>query len=166
MCLQQTDLGEDKGKGKGKAFVVSLFGVRDDIKAHHSKEKARICDARWKTFLRFCGATVEDIWGGVKEADRKLWSVSYGSVSRGPWPSVHRAGSGRFVRSGKERELSDFSRIGWDGNVDWICRCRKQRVSTTKTKQNRRVKKSLQNYIKYVSAFAHPNTTLHTILLI
>ena len=83
MCLQQTDL--DSGaeeqpqmpEGAGKAFVVSLFGARDDIKTHYTAERARVCGATWKAFLEYAGASVEDVWGGVAEADRKLWSVSY-----------------------------------------------------------------------------------------
>lgn len=80
MCLQQTDLGTG-GKEKtqtpeGKTFVVSLFGARDDIKAHYTAEKARICGATWEAFLKYAGASAEDVWGDVAEADRKLWSVS------------------------------------------------------------------------------------------
>lgn len=78
MCLQQTDLESvSHEKDEGKAFVVSLFGVKDDIKAHYSKERAKICGSTWDAFLAYSGATVEDIWGGVDEPDRKLWSVSY-----------------------------------------------------------------------------------------
>lgn len=55
--------------------MVSLFGVRDDIKAHHTAERARVCGATWKAFLEYAGATVEDVWGGVEESSRTLWSV-------------------------------------------------------------------------------------------
>lgn len=87
MCLQQTDLGcewPDDGvdddlaaKTTAKSFVVSLFGARDDIKAHYSAERARVCGATWEAFLEYAGATAEDVWGGIDEADRKLWSVSF-----------------------------------------------------------------------------------------
>lgn len=85
MCLQQTDLtSSENGPADGKAtkaeFVVSLFGARDDIKAHYTADRARICGATWEAFLGYAGATVEDVWGGVNEADRKLWSVSYCKV--------------------------------------------------------------------------------------
>ena len=80
MCLQQTDLGseatEQAQTPEGKTFVVSLFGARDDIKAHYRAERARICGATWEAFLKYAGASAEDVWGGVAEADRKLWSVS------------------------------------------------------------------------------------------
>lgn len=86
MCLQQTDLTSAEtstnnnttdGTATKAKFVVSLFGARDDIKAHYTAGKARICGATWGAFLEYAGATVEDVWGGVDEADRKLWSVSY-----------------------------------------------------------------------------------------
>lgn len=84
MCLQQTDLDLDRTEAPEeseeaaakKSFVVSLFGARDDIKAHYTAGRARACGATWEAFLGFAGATVEDVWGGVEEADRKLWSVS------------------------------------------------------------------------------------------
>lgn len=76
MCLQQTDLSIQGEQEEGqKSFVVSLFGVRDDIKAHHTAERARVCGATWKAFLEYAGATVEDVWGGVEESSRTLWSV-------------------------------------------------------------------------------------------
>ncbi|CAN0355728.1 unnamed protein product, partial [Hapterophycus canaliculatus] len=85
MCLQQTDLdldlgrrgeaAEKGGESRAKSFVVSLFGARDDIKAHYSAGRARVCGATWEAFLKYAGATVEDVWGGVQEADRKLWSA-------------------------------------------------------------------------------------------
>lgn len=76
MCLQQTDLESKSPEDVGQSFVVSLFGARDNIKAHYLMEKASVCGAPWQAFLNFTGASVEDVWGGVPEADRKLWSVS------------------------------------------------------------------------------------------
>lgn len=80
MCLQQTDLGtgakEQTQTPEDKTFVVSLFGARDDIKAHYTAERARICGATWEAFFKYAGASAEDVWRGVAEADRKLWSVS------------------------------------------------------------------------------------------
>lgn len=82
MCLQQTDLGSGAKEQaqtppqEGKTFVVSLFGARDDIKAHYTAERARVCGATWEAFLKYAGASAEDVWGDVAEADRKLWSVS------------------------------------------------------------------------------------------
>ena len=87
MCLQQTDLtsteisAADGGEtAKAAKFVVSLFGARDDIKAHYTADRARVCGATWEAFLGYAGATAEDVWGGVDEADRKLWSVSASTV--------------------------------------------------------------------------------------
>lgn len=78
MCLQQTDLGGDAVRQQqNKTFVVSLFGAKDDIKAHYTAERARVCGVTWTAFLDYAGASVEDVWGGVAEADRKLWSVRY-----------------------------------------------------------------------------------------
>lgn len=93
MCLQQTDLTSTEHHstdGNGRAgepstkaeFVVSLFANRDDIKAHYTADRARVCGATWEAFLEYAGATAEDIWGGVHEADRKLWSVSFLSAAR------------------------------------------------------------------------------------
>lgn len=80
MCLQQTDLTSTEDTTDGQAtkakFVVSLFGARDDIKAHYTADRARVCGATWGAFFENAGATAEDVWGGVDEADRKLWSVS------------------------------------------------------------------------------------------
>eukprot|EP00903_Cladosiphon_okamuranus_P018207 g16748.t1 len=80
MCLQQTDLTSSEestvdGKATRAEFVVSMFGARDDIKAHYAADRARVCGATWEAFLGYAGATVEDVWGGVNEADRKLWSA-------------------------------------------------------------------------------------------
>ncbi|CAM9239316.1 unnamed protein product [Laminaria digitata] len=88
MCLQQTDL--DNGvkeqtqtpPQEGKTFVVSLFGAKDDIKAHYTAERARVCGATWEAFLKYAGASAEDVWGDVAEADRKLWSARLFPVLR------------------------------------------------------------------------------------
>lgn len=85
MCLQQTDLGRERTDDDdiaqipaSKSFVVSLFGAKDDIKAHYSAQRARVCGATWEAFLQYAGASPEDVWAGIEEADRKLWSVSLG----------------------------------------------------------------------------------------
>ncbi|CAB1121170.1 FK/GFPP [Ectocarpus sp. CCAP 1310/34] len=75
MCLQQTDLDRASPEEPASRFVVSLFGTRDDIKAHYSAERARVCGATWEAFFGYTGATVEDLWGGIEEGDRKLWSA-------------------------------------------------------------------------------------------
>ncbi|CAN0345900.1 unnamed protein product, partial [Ectocarpus sp. 12 AP-2014] len=75
MCLQQTDLDRASAEEAASRFVVSLFGARDDIKAHYSAERARVCGATWEAFFGYTGATAEDVWGGIEEGDRKLWSA-------------------------------------------------------------------------------------------
>lgn len=102
MCLQQTDLTSSSSTEKSSSvssnsnntadgattkaeFVVSLFGARDDIKAHYTADRARVCGATWEAFLGHAGATVEDVWGGVDEADRKLWSVSPPCIRARPY---------------------------------------------------------------------------------
>ncbi|CAM9296426.1 unnamed protein product [Ectocarpus sp. 12 AP-2014] len=75
MCLQQTDLDRAAAEEAASRFVVSLFGARDDIKAHYSAERARVCGATWEAFFGYTGATADDVWGGIEEGDRKLWSA-------------------------------------------------------------------------------------------
>ncbi|CAN0024648.1 unnamed protein product, partial [Ectocarpus fasciculatus] len=75
MCLQQTDLDRASPEETASRFVVSLFGARDDIKAHYSAERARVCGATWEAFFGYTGATAEDVWGGIEEGNRKLWSA-------------------------------------------------------------------------------------------
>lgn len=65
-----------------ESFVVSIFSVGDDIKAHYTKPTATFCGATWSKFLDYTGATVDDIWGDVPEAARTLWSVSNQSCYR------------------------------------------------------------------------------------
>lgn len=78
---EEQDEGGD-GEDDSKSFVVSIFAVGDDIKAHYTKPTATFCGATWSKFLGYTGATVEDIWGDVPEAARTLWSVSNQSSYR------------------------------------------------------------------------------------
>lgn len=68
---------EGMGGAQSKTFVLSLFGTRDDVKAHYTAGKARFCNATWEAFLKYTGASADDIWPSVPEADRKLWSVRF-----------------------------------------------------------------------------------------
>lgn len=70
------DDDRDEQEEPQNTFVVSLFAVHDDIKAHYSKPTATFCGSTWPQFLRYTGATVEDIWPDVPDAARTLWSVS------------------------------------------------------------------------------------------
>lgn len=67
---------EDDGQEEQSPFVVSLFGAADDIKAHYTASRATFCGATWNQFFGYTGATSEDVWPGVPESARTLWSVS------------------------------------------------------------------------------------------
>lgn len=109
MCLQQTDLDRASPEETASRFVVSLFGARDDIKAHYSAERARVCGATWEAFFGYTGATAEDVWGGIEEGDRKLWSVSVAAAV-----CVEHIGV-CFSDCGVENRLGFLcvSRLGW-----------------------------------------------------
>lgn len=105
MCLQQTDLDRTSPEETATRFVVSLFGARDDIKSHYSAERARVCGATWEAFFGYSGVTAEDVWGGIEEGDRKLWSVSVVAAA---------AVCGELSAFIFQAEVS---RIGWDFSV-------------------------------------------------
>lgn len=71
-----TPLSASAKSSNNRSFVVSMFGTKDDIKAHYKAANATVCGATWKAFFGYSGASAEDLWGGVGEKDRKLWSVS------------------------------------------------------------------------------------------
>lgn len=114
MCLQQTDLDRTSPEEAAPRFVVSLFGARDDIKAHYSAERARVCGATWEAFFGYTGATAEDVWGGIEEGDRKLWSVS---VAAAVWVEHYRRLF--FSGCGVENRL-DFLGISAGTNRGWV----------------------------------------------
>lgn len=100
LCLQQTDLGPSDaashhGTGRKQRFVLSLFAVGDDIKAHWKKDTATFCGATWPQFFDSAEVSEEDIWAGVDEDARTLWTVRFHDVPTAacrhrhfprPWP--------------------------------------------------------------------------------
>lgn len=73
---EDDDLGQNEEEEPQNPFVLSLFAVHDDIKAHYNKPTATVCGSTWPHFLGYTGATPEDVWPDVPDAARTLWSVS------------------------------------------------------------------------------------------
>jgi GDPmannose 4,6-dehydratase len=79
-AVQETCVGDGE-------FVMACFHVDDQVKKHWREQSASFAGKPWPDLLEATGATPEQLWPGVEEVDRNLWSASlfsvYGAEARG-----------------------------------------------------------------------------------
>eukprot|EP00937_MAST-01D_sp_MAST-1D-sp2_P001135 g1135.t1 len=68
----------------GGLYTSSCFGVHDNIKLHYSKPGATLAGKPWQWLFDVTGTTPDDVWPGVPEEKRNLWSARvFGAYTAG-----------------------------------------------------------------------------------
>lgn len=104
MAVQEVHLGDFR--------VVTLWGVKDEIKKHYTAPGATFCGQPWADVLRAGGVSAEDIWHDVPDSHRTLWTARVFAVFplSGGAPDLVRAGSSDHLPGSSSRDIDGS---GW-----------------------------------------------------